>query len=415
VLSIRLVPVRYESACANVAGGGVDVGGADYRLAKRLKVANARVALAEAPDLQALLETSRAPEQLTDLYAETAPLPLFEDGYEDDWQALKSSRISLRYSDHKSTPARAAGGSIATYQMRLARRDNRLFVFIDVNDDDVIYHLPPVLRTNMGEGELPDRQIQLVNGDALELFVHAPETAPQHVLFRTIAPGPLTGLVASDGEAARAGQVRTGADGQFVSLAAVDTFGQAMRDYRGVWVANEHGYQLEVTMPLPPIGSVFGVALIDVDTQGGSREAWIGTLDPRRMRASRRGGDNMEGTGRLYHAANVAISRLSPWVTPGVRARLFDRRGRLLADVNSLYDKTEELSALDPELDPERGSIFNALLFRLFSYFVSADSTENNQPYTVRDSLHLSVETTRRAEQGVSDTRGARYSVANWW
>lgn len=381
--------------------------------AQTLKVANARVALAEADDLQALLEASRATDRLNDVYAESASLALFEDGYDDDWQTLKSASMLLRSADQVPTTSQASVGTSATSRMRLARRGNRLFIYMDVRDDNVVYHVPPQLRADAGEEERPDRLLQLVNGDALELFIQEPNSPAQHVLFRAIAPGPLAGLVASAGGHSRLTvqrprqRSRTGFEVGSTSMSAVnDEPGQAMPGYRGVWVANQTGYQLELNVPLPAIGSSFGIAVIDVREMGETRNTWMGTLDPETMRRHRRSGKPLADAGRLFHTAGIAAARLAPWVTPGVRARLFDRQGRLLADINALYEKTGQLA----ELDPQRGSLFNALLFRSFSYFVSSDSAEDQSPIALRDALHLSVDSGPAATGTMSAT--SRYITA---
>lgn len=382
--------------------------------AQTLKVANARVALAEAADLQALLEASRATDRLNDVYAESASLALFEDGYDDDWQTLKSASMPLRSVEQIPATSRASFGTPATSSMRLAQRGNRLFIFMDVRDKHVVYHVPPQLRADAGEEERPDSLLQLVNGDALELYIQEPGSPAQHVLFRAIAPGPLTGLVASAaGHARLTGQrprqrSRNDPEAGSASMSTLnDEPGQAMPDYRGVWVANQRGYQLELNLPLPAIGSSFGIAVIDVRETGETRDTWMGTLDPETMRRHRRSGKPLADAGRLFHTARIAAARLAPWVTPGVRARLFDRQGRLLADVNALYEKTGQLA----ELDPQRGSLFNALLFRSFSYFVSSDSAEDQSPITLRDALHLSVDSGPAATGAMSAT--SRYITAD--
>ena len=365
--------------------------------AQTLQVANARVALAEAADLQVLLDAvpaTTASDRF--LYAETARYGLFLDGYADDWQTLnavaRTYRSNLLSDDLSAT----------SLQLRLAKRDGRLFVYLDVADDHVMYHRPPRLRSDAGEGEIPDLQTRIVNGDAVEVYIRHPSGESQHVVFRAIAPGPVSGVVASlernlQGQGQRLPNTR-GRGGRIHSA------GTSIVDYRGVWRANNHGYQLELDLPLPPLGSIFGIAAVDVDTVGAQRNQWVGTLAPKKMRKFRRSGVAVTEAHRLLHVSDVATRRLQAWATRGVRARLFDRRGYLLADVNSLYDKTDEQQTLDPA----RGSFLNAVIFRLFAYFISDKDNSRQSGYVLIDSMHLSsLSLTGVAESQTDST--ARY------
>lgn len=142
-------------------------------------------------------------------------------------------------------------------------------------------------------------------------------------------------------------------------------------------------------MPLPPPSSVIALAFIDVDRPGEARTQWLGTLDSRSMASLHMGqnmGQSSDALGNIFLASQTADKRLIPWVTQGTRARLFDRQGRLLSDINSLYEKTEAEYQYDPAL---RG-FFNAILFRIFAYFV-ADAEVNGQPFKLTNGLHLPV------------------------
>lgn len=48
---------------------------------------------------------------------------------------------------------------------------------------------------------------------------------------------------------------------------------------------------------------------------------------------------NLATGGMLFHDSSAAEEYLQRWTSPGVRARLFDVQGRLLADVDNLYEK----------------------------------------------------------------------------
>jgi len=318
--------------------------------AQSLKVANARLALAEADALRDVLQLSRTKGSSADLYAEAANFPIFVDGYADEWV--------------KSSPPIKFKSDESEMHVRLATRRNRLILFAKVFDHDVVYHKPPVPRFDLAEGETIDRQAMLVNGDSLELLVTDSRNQIEHALFRTVAPGPIVGLSASENIKGH--------------VAA-----RQLARYKGFWTATPRGFNLELSMPLPPPSSVIGLAFVDVDSPGEPRTRWLGTMDPAIM-TDLHVGKNIAVPGNVFYASPIADERLAPWVTRGTRARLFDRQGRLLSDINSLYEKTEAEFAYDPAL---RG-FFNAILFRIFAYFV-ADAPVSGQPFNLMNGLHL--------------------------
>lgn len=335
--------------------------------AQSLKVANARLALAEADALRDVLQLSRTKAKSTDLYAEAADFPMFVDGYDDEWQILSSP--SLVYKNNEDQ-----------LRLRLATRGNRLYVFADVRDDDVVYHKPPAPRFDLAEGESLDRQAMLVNGDALELLITDSRNQVEHALFRTVAPGPVVGMSASGNSNGRLS-------------------GRRLARYKGFWAATPQGFHLELSMPLPPPSSVFGLAFVDVDSTDESRMRWLGTSNPISMAALHKG-EAANISGNIFFASRTADERLAPWVTRGTRARLFDRQGRLLSDINSLYEKTAEEYQYDPAL---RG-FFNAILFRIFAYFVT-DTQINGQPFKLMNGLHLPPEDVDELAEKQAETK----------
>ncbi len=337
-----------------------------------LKVANARLALAETKELQLLLAVSQRPSQVNDLYAEEARYPLFVDGYEDDWQHLNAAPKALKYADNKADSVSQTSTVGAKLKMRFARRGVRLFMFIDVRDRTVVYHRPPRLRIDLGEGETNDAQSVLANGDAIEML-YTVAAEPQHIVFRAIAPGAIKARVASTST----GKRKPGA---------------VINSIQAYWAATPNGFQLEASLPLPAAASEFAVAMVDVDENNGNRALWIGTRDPATMQLPgvipNTGGARTQASrntlGRIHYASDNTVTRLQPWVTRGTRARLFDRQGRLISDVNQLYDRTD----LENEYDPATRGFLNAVLFRLFAYFVS-DTTVIEKPFNFEEDLHL--------------------------
>ena len=348
--------------------------------AQSLKVANARLALAESDNLRAVLQSSRTDAQAFDLYAEKANFPMFVDGYEDEWQNLQAP--PLRFGTGKNA-----------LSLRLATNNNRLFLFFNVQDANVVYHKPPALSIDRPEIDYVDEQSFLSNGDAIEIVVGEPSQQSEHVLFRSIAPGPVTGLNASSSQNQFHRQTGRGGRTQNNAL------GAKRPAYTGYWVATSNGFQLELSMPLPPPATPLGIAFIDVDESGTRQNQWLGTLSPEHMPKVKQG-ESGEEVGRLYYASATADARLSPWVTLGTRARLFDRQGRLLSDINALYEKTAE----EFEYDPAERGFLNAVLFRIFSYFV-ADAEVGEQPFSLNAGLHLPANDVDTLAEQVSETR----------
>lgn len=328
-----------------------------------LTVANARLAMAESDELRVVLEASRAPAKSTDLYAEHARFPLFMDGYADEWGNLSGKYVKFD----------AEGNQL---RIRLAIRNNNLFLFLDIKDRNVVYHLPPVPKIDLAEGETQNKQAMLVNGDSVELVISNGKQRVDHILFRTEGPGPLTGVSASPGR-------------------TIASAGTRLSRYKGFWAATPDGFHLEMQLPLPAASSSIGLAFVDVDYVGEPRTRWLGTLDPKFMAlqhaekfdADEIGDNNIPGN--LFYASSVADERLKTWVTRGTRARLFDRQGRLLSDINALYEKTK----IEYEYDPAERGFLNAILFRIFAYFV-ADPEIKTQPFELAGGLHLSSEQT---------------------
>ncbi len=358
-----------------------------------LKVANLRVALAEAPALQSLLDVGSEPIEADDWYAEKAEYPLFVDGYADDWKMLLSS--PLVYASNTDRQRR--------FSLRVSRRSKKLYLFIDVTDDSVVWHKPVQLDTDAGEGELPNRLQQVVNGDAIQLLFASTDGNVQHGLFRAIAPGPVTALVASDGRL-NAAVVSKG------KRAHRALMGQSLGRWRGFWIRSTHGYQLELELPLPKAGTFVGVALLDVDAGSPDSVHWIGSLGPDSMRnwheqAAYDAGhhDSYSTSGRLYFSSPFAESRLQPWVSPGSRARLYDINGRLLSDINDLYTRnSDELQAAAPV-----GNLLDALLYRVFAWLVAGDLPLLAESEKSMQPLHLSTEQRNKAIE--SDLPTLRY------
>ncbi len=352
-----------------------------------LKVANMRLALSETSTLDAALRSGQETGPSGDWYAESSPYPIFVDGYEDDWQTLISDPIAL-----------AQGTEEQASTVRVARYEDRLYLFVSVTDDEVEYHVPPALPVEPAEGESPDPQTSLVNGDSVELLVETGRgrgTAQQwqHVLFRAIAPGTVEALSASD----------TTRDNGRRQLA-----GLPYPSWEGAWVQTQNGYQLEISLPLPRNGAKVAMAVIDVDFPGEPRTRWVGTVDPEQMRRFHlQQSDRRDvATGLLFHRSDIADERLDGWTTPGSRSRLFDVHGRLLADVNELYERSLPDEQLEEAASSSEG-LWDAILLRVFAFFVAGDLPLLPEYSGTPASLHLDED--RQASVVGNEPNTSRY------
>lgn len=320
-----------------------------------LKVANMRLALSDEQAVNSALNTGLVTAGAKDWYAQSSPYPMFVDGYADDWKELNEQ--AFQYEIQDPTNSDAVVDLFA--EVRVAKSAGNLFIYLAVTDDEVIYHLPPALRPDVGEGELPNRETRLVNGDSIEVLAQDQNGVWKHTLFRPIAPGTLTGL--------RASSLRSVND-------AFDVTERSMPGWIGAWVSDERGYHVEIKLPLPPSGTPIGLAVVDVDYSGENRSSWAGTLAPDMMASLSTGNATIDtaSAGILFHDSPIMLEHLERWTSPGVRARLFDVHGRLMADIDKLYEKYDASDEAVATAETSDG-LWDAILLRIFAFFVAGD------------------------------------------
>ena len=239
------------------------------------------------------------------------------------------------------------------------------------------YHQPPVLRADAGENEQPDPERLLVNGDSLEISRRRHGGETDRWLLRALAPGAIDVLRLSD-----------------AALPAWRMRGW-QRDTRvqAAWVEDARGVQIEIRLPQPAVDEPLALAYVDVDSVNESRSRSYGNAS---LAALRRGDGGM-----VRRESAGAQGVLSDWVPAGTRARLFDREGYRLADVNRLYERpqagSEPASRIDEyeDSDAESASLFaelaDALLARLFEYLVARHEFSAPPPYALQRQLHLDL------------------------
>lgn len=278
-----------------------------------------------------------------DLYAEAISHRIVLDGYDDEWINQRLPKRQFTFADNKTTAVvvEADSKTNASLSLRLAASSSQLHLLIEVEDQQVVYHQPSV--TVVGsEFSAPveePREEPIASGDHVIVYSTDSHGHLQETVFRAIAPGPVTGR--------RYGTAHLG----------IRPHRQVQR-FRGSWTATNEGYQLELSLPLPPVNSAFGLVVIDrdVSTPKYRREPWIGTVDPL----------NSATVGKLVYSSADIESLLDEVVPKGSRARIFDMHGRLRADMNRLYQRPANPALLDPA----RSHFFNALLFRFFEWVI---------------------------------------------
>ena len=337
-----------------------------------LKVANMRIALSESSIVNDWLAAAYDPVMLPDWYAEESRFPIFVDGYDDDWKTLVSP--SYMYS-------KESANDTDRVSVRIATREQQLYFFIKVTDDSLVFHRVPYLRPDAGEDELPDRWYQLVNGDAVEIAIEQASGYVEHGLIRVEAPGAVEVLAASDWRHQKAGD--------------------RLDQWQSFWSRTIDGYQLEVSVPLPGNGSRVGLTVVDIDQADEARNRWMGTASPAYLTSR-----NAEQLGAriLIHSEDVA-NRLETWTSDGVRARVFDAGGWLVADVNKLYTTIE-----DDDAEAAAGSfdgVLDALLLRVFSLMVAGDLPLLPETEKTTESLNLAM--ARRETVSDGQTITSRY------
>ena len=357
-----------------------------------LKAANMRLALSESDDVISWLDRVQQPATINDWYAEQSPYPIFVDGYDDDWVTLNgrwkeypleapssaASDSSLNDQDAEKVSALRSDNRM---RFRVAMREEGIYLFIRVTDNDVIYHRPLYLDPDAGEDELPDRWQQLVNGDAIQIAIEQPDGQVTHGMFRALAPGSVEAINASDAPHFPAGA--------------------PLPQWQGFWSRTTDGYQLEVRLPQTVNGAGVAITLLDKDNNRTGRAAWAGSASPALM-AMRRASIL---PGRLYYPSEALSQRLDGWTTQGMRARLFDNNGLLVADNNKLYTTVD-----DDDADVQAGSLdglIDALLFRVFATLAADDLPLLPSRRPVSVTLDLSEE--RRAAFTDSQPISTRY------
>ena len=123
---------------------------------------------------------------------------------------------------------------------------------------------------------------------------------------------------------------------------------------------------------------------------GSSAYRWAGSSDPALPLVTKNVTKNVSKNGSKHYIGyplRKLESTVHDVVPAGSRVRLFDRDGRLRADVNRLYE-TDEANGL---IDPQQSNFFNALLFRFFEWIIQKQRVVASDPFTPDKPFQLAL------------------------
>lgn len=277
------------------------------------RAADAAVVVAGAKDWRA----ARVRPVSKTLLAAKLPNPLLLDGYADDWSAYEMQSREFRYTQNKISVIAEDMNKAATFKVTAAERNGRLYLFLRVNDSDLVYHNPQSFRLATGDSVI----LRVQHNDAIRRYTFRPES-----------PGELVGLFHGDEH-----------EGERPI--------KSNSNYRAVFVTTKDGYNIELRIPLPADGQ-FGLTVIDVDSDDDVAR-WSGMFDP----------GEIDDTGQLKTLDDSVNTQLALYAEPGMRVRVFDAQGWLAGDADKrLPDATIR------DFSPAAANFFDAVLYRFIAW-----------------------------------------------
>lgn len=246
---------------------------------------------------QALLATGRAvaqalaghpvfaaqPEPTTGvvspLYAGLLPHPIDLDGYADDWTNYAH--------DYQSVEFGSGVDGNTTLRYRVGLRQERLYLLLEIEDSDKVYYRPVESQAN---------------GDRVVLRLLDAEGAFDYYLIASSATGHF--------------------NAQRLSGRRLEQIGAPNYRIQGHWLERSEGYRMEIALPLATAEQGLDFFFIDVDSDTRNTFRWQGTAD---WRTSTR-------PTPLIHPSRELSEALKPFTPSGLRLRVTDHQGWLLAE-----------------------------------------------------------------------------------
>ncbi len=196
------------------------------------------------------------------LYAWPSVEPIIVDGYAEGWDAARTQQLR--------------NDSGLTLGFQGATRDGRLYLLLQVSDEDIVFHNPGISREP--------------NGDRILLATWR-QGRRQDYVISTSAPGRVRGQYAS--------RILPGTDANRI---------------KGYWQDTPTGYTVELEMPLAMMGERLGFYAIDVSGRD-NRVATLGNLTPLQTRAPP----------WLIHHPTPLADWMAPFGSPGTQVMVTDR------------------------------------------------------------------------------------------
>jgi len=213
------------------------------------------------------------------VYAHPADQVLIIDGYSDGWEEISSVRLS-------SEPGQAP--LALTY--RAATRDDTLYLMLQIEDPEVVFHNP-------GLSLEP-------NGDRLLLRTWRAGRRQEYIIA-TAAPGSVRAIPV--------GPLQPGFDAGRI---------------KGYWQDAAGGYSLELEIPLAYTGGRLGFYLVNVGHSAGGRFETLGNIEPL---------DTLAPPWLIYNPAALQQT-LAPFSNGGSHLQVVDKDNWLIADVPARHN-----------------------------------------------------------------------------
>jgi two-component system sensor histidine kinase ChvG len=213
-------------------------------------------------------------DQRTSLYAKPSGEPLILDGYVGGWEDIEGGRFES-----------APGASPLAVDYRAMTRNGYLYLLLQVQDPDVIYHNP---------GLSPEP-----NGDRLILRTWQSGQRQDYVIA-TAAPGSVRARAASR-------RLRGANPGHI----------------KGSWQDTVGGYTLELEIPLSYTGGRLGFYLANAGRRSGGTLETLGNISPLETSAPP----------WLIYSPDTLQQTVLPFSRQGSHIRVIDRENWLVADL----------------------------------------------------------------------------------
>lgn len=252
------------------------------------------------------------------------------DGYADDWSRFEMERRRFTHVQNKVAVVSDDLEAASEISILSAVRNGRLYLFVRVTDDHFIYHSPA--------------SRSAANGDNVIIRVPDETDEIRRYTFRWQAQGETYGRY-------------YGAPFEGERPIITDS------EYRAAMTLTATGYNVEMRLPLPKDGK-FGLSVIDVDKPGGVSR-WTGMFNP----------NELDDIGQLRFINNDFNSLISAYAEPGMRLRVFDSQGWLMADVDRRLPDADV-----GVFDLDEANVFDAVVYRFISWSLTKNLFAEKMP-----------------------------------